>query len=300
MSAPPAIVPASRDEDARRGAEVARVLRGVLWLNLGVVALKLVAFVSSQALSVVAEAVHSALDASNNVFALWIARVAARAADEDHPYGHAKFETLGALALVGFLSITVFELLQRAVMRLFSDAPPEVQGTPLAMAVMAASIVVGLSVTLWEAKRGRELDSDILQADAAHTRSDVLTTAAVLAGLFAMRAGYPEADPWITIAVAVIIARTGWSILRETVPVLVDQRAVDASRIQQVAETVPQVDAAYGIRSRGRPGQMFAELTISVPGELDVNRSHEIADEVERRVGEELGAREVVVHVEPT
>ncbi len=279
--------------------EVGRVLRGVLWLNLSVVALKLVAFLSSQALSVLAEAVHSSLDASNNVFALWIARVAGRGPDEDHPYGHAKFETLGALVLVGFLSITVFELVERAVLRLLSDAPPEVRGTPLAMAVMAVSIVVGLFVTVWEARRARALGSDILLADAAHTRSDVLTTTAVLAGLIAMRTGYPQVDPWITIAVALIIARTGWSIIRETVPVLVDERAVDPKRIQRVAEAVAQVDAAYGIRSRGRPAQMFAELTIAVAPDLDVTRSHEIADEVERRVGNELGAREVVVHVEP-
>jgi cation diffusion facilitator family transporter len=282
-----------------RGAEVTRVLRGVLWINLSVVAIKLVAYVSSQALSVVAETVHSALDASNNVFALWIARVAVRGPDEDHPYGHAKFETLGALVLVGFLSITVFELMQRAVLRLLSDQPPEVRGTPLAMAAMVVSILVGLWVTLWEAHRGRELHSDILLADAAHTRSDVLTTAAVLGGLIAMRAGYPSADPWITMAVAVIIARTGLAIVRETVPVLVDERAVDPARIQRVAESVPKVNAAYQIRSRGRLGQMFAELTIAVDAELDVARSHEIADEVERRVGAELGAREVVVHVEP-
>ena len=282
-----------------RSIEVRRVLRSVLWLNLGVVALKLLAFLSSQALSVVAEAVHSALDASNNVFALWIARVASRGPDAEHPYGHAKFETLGALVLVGFLSITVFELAQSAVQRLVSDVPPDVRGTPLALSVMALSMVVGLTVAVWEARRGRALGSDILLADAAHTRADVLTTAAVLAGLLAMRAGFPEVDPWIALAVAMTIARTGWNIVRETVPVLVDERAVDPARIQRLVESVPEVSAAYGIRSRGRPGEMFAELTIAVAGELDVARSHEIADQVERRIGDDLGAREVVVHVEP-
>ena len=292
-------IAAAGEDAAARGAEVTRVLKGVLWLNLSVVALKLVAFVSSQALSVVAEAVHSSLDASNNVFALWIARVATRAPDEDHPYGHAKFETLGALVLVGFLSITVFELLRRSIGRLISGELPDARGTPLALVVMVVSIVVGLGVTVWEARRGRELGSHILLADAAHTRSDVLTTAAVLAGLVAIRAGYGQVDPWITIAVAVIIARTGWQIVRETVPVLVDERAVEPERIQRVAEAVPQVESCYRIRSRGRPGQMFAEVTIAVAGELDVKRSHEIADEVERRADPALGAHEVVVHVEP-
>ena len=282
-----------------RGIEVRRVLRGVLWLNLCVVALKLLAFLSSQALSVVAEAVHSALDASNNVFALWIAQVARRGPDAEHPYGHAKFETLGALVLVGFLSITVFELAQSAVQRLVADVPPDVRGTPLALSLMALSMVVGLAVAVWETRRGRALGSYILLADAAHTRADVLTTAAVLAGLLAMRAGFPDVDPWITLAVAMTIARTGWNIVRETVPVLVDERAVDPARIQRLAESAPEVSAAYRIRSRGRPGEMFAELTIAVAGELNVARSHEIADQVERRIGDDMGAREVVVHVEP-
>jgi cation diffusion facilitator family transporter len=282
-----------------RSAEVRRVLRLVLWLNGAVVALKLAAFVSSNVLSVFAEAVHSSLDAGNNVFALWIARVAGREPDEDHPYGHHKFETLGALVLVGFLSITVFELLQRSVLQIVGGQAPVIEATPLALVVMTVSMVAGLGASTWETRIGRKLGSQILLADAAHTRSDVLTSAAVLGGLIAIRSGHPGADPWITIAVAVIIAHTGWRILRETVPVLVDERAVDPVRIQQVAEGVPQVSSAYGIRSRGRPGEMFAELTISVARHLDVARSHEIADEVERRVGEELGAREVVVHVEP-
>jgi cation diffusion facilitator family transporter len=282
-----------------RAVEVRRVLLLVLWLNAAVVALKLAAFVSSHVLSVFAEAVHSSLDGMNNVFALWIARVAARAPDEDHPYGHHKFETLGALALVGFLSITVFELLQRSLMQIFGGERPSIEATPLALGVMSVSTVAGFGASWWESRRGRELGSQILLADAAHTRSDVLTSIAVLGGLVAIGAGHPGADPWITMAVALIIAHTGWRILRETVPVLVDERAVDPTRIQQVAERVPQVSSAYGIRSRGRPGEVFAELTISVAPNLDVRRSHEIADEVERRVGTELGAREVVVHVEP-
>ena len=283
-----------------RSVEVRKVLRGVLWINLGVLALKVAALVSSHALSVAAETVHSALDATNNLFVLWIARLASRGPDEDHPYGHHKFETLGALVLVGFLSTTVFELLQRSVTRMMDGNPTEVRATPLAIWVMAISMVVGIAVSRWEAGRGRELGSDILLADAAHTNSDVLTSAAVLGGLVAIRAGYPQSDPWITIVVAALIARTGWRILRDTVPVLVDERAMDPTRIQRVAESVEDVSAAYRIRSRGRAGEMFAELTIAVAENLDVRRAHEIADEVEGIIEDELGAREVLVHVEPS
>ena len=292
--------PDSPGPEARPAStEVRRVLSQVLVVNLLVTAVKVAAWWSSGALSVAAEALHSFLDALNNVFALVFARVAGREPDAEHPYGHQKFETLGALFLVGLLSITVFELVKGSLVRLFGDAPPDVEATPLALGIMVFSVVVGLAVSIWERRRGRELASDLLLADAAHTRSDVFAALAVLGGLGAVRAGYPEADPWITLGVAAVVARTGWEILQETVPVLVDRRAVEARRIQRLAQETEGVFACYRVRSRGRPGEAFAELVIAVDPELDVARSHRIADEVEDRVAEALGARDVVVHVEP-
>ena len=164
---------------------------------------------------------------------------------------------------------------------------------------MVFSLGAGIAITRSESRAGRQLGSDLLLADAAHTRSDVLTTLAVLIGLVAIRAGYPLADPVVTVLVALLIAHTGFGIVRETVPVLVDSRAVDPSRIEGLAHQVPGVKSVYGIRSRGRRGERFAELTIAVDPTLDVATSHAMADEVERRVAHSLGARDVVVHVEP-
>ena len=119
-------------------------------------------------------------------------------------------------------------------------------------------------------------------------------------GLVAIRMGYPVADPVATILVAILIAYTGWDIVKETVPVLVDSRAVEPARIESLALEVQGVRSAYQIRSRGRRGERFAELTIAVAPDLDVATSHAMADEVEDRVATALGAREVVVHVEPS
>ncbi|GMV06194.1 MAG: hypothetical protein AMXMBFR53_24700 [Gemmatimonadota bacterium] len=288
-----------RPDPSARAREVRRVLHLVLWLNVTVVVVKVVVWALSGALSVMAEVFHSSLDATNNLFALALARVAAQAPDEDHPYGHQKFETLGALALVGILSITVFELVQHAILRAMAGVYPAADVSPWALGLMALSLVAGVAITRYEYAAARRLGSDLLMADAAHTRSDVLTTLAVLVGLGAIRAGYPLADPVATILVALLIAHTGWGIVRETVPVLVDSRAVEPDRIEGLARDVKGVRAAYGIRSRGRRGERFAELTIAVDRSLDVASSHAIADEVERQVARAVGAREVVVHVEP-
>lgn len=282
-----------------RALRVRRVLRLVLWLNLGVVVLKVAVWLLSGALSVLAEVGHSSLDAANNVLALALARVAGQAPDADHPYGHRKFETLGALVLVGVLSVMVFELLKQAIVTLVTGVPRAVEVGPWALGLMGVSVLVGLAITRYESRQGKRLGSDLLLADAAHTRADVLTTAAVLLGLLAIRLGYPVADPLATIVVAGLIAHTGWEIVQETVPVLVDTRAVQPERIEAVALDVEGVRSAYGIRSRGRPGDIFAELTIAVDASLDVMRSHDIADRVERDVAAAIVAREVVVHVEP-
>ncbi|MFW6078557.1 MAG: cation diffusion facilitator family transporter, partial [Gemmatimonadota bacterium] len=208
------------------------------------------------------------------------------------------FETLGALAIVAFLSITVFELVTRAVDRLITgDARPE--ATLGVATVMAASAAISLVVSRYEQRRARELHSELLAADAAHTRSDVYASLAVLAGLGLIALGYPRADGVFTLFVAAVIGRAGWRIMWTTVPVLVDERAVEAKTIRRIAIETPGVEACYDVRSRGRSGEIFAELTIAVVPSLDVERAHGIADEVERRVADALAAREVVVHIEP-
>ncbi|MEJ2185009.1 MAG: cation diffusion facilitator family transporter [Gemmatimonadota bacterium] len=281
-----------------RHAEIRRVLILTLLANIAVVAAKAVAGFMTGTLSVVAESAHSSVDALNNIIGLVLSRVAARAPDENHPYGHAKFETLGGLAVVVFLSITIYELSSSAIQRLITGAARP-NATPVVFAVMAASAVVSFFVSYYERRKGRELASDILTADAAHTQSDIYASLAVIVGLAFVAAGYPRADAIFTLLVAAVIARASWRIIRVTVPVLVDEVAVDASKIQRTAQATPGVQAVYDVRSRGRRGEVFAELTIAVDPTLGVSEAHVIADAVEQRVSREIQAREVVVHVEP-
>ncbi|MEJ2678372.1 MAG: cation diffusion facilitator family transporter [Gemmatimonadota bacterium] len=281
-----------------RHDEIRRVLILTLLANIAVVAAKASAGFMTGTLSVVAESAHSSVDALNNIIGLALSRVAARAPDENHPYGHAKFETLGGLAVVVFLSITIYELTSSAIHRLITGAARP-HATPVVFAVMAGSAVVSFFVSYYEQRKGKALSSDILVADAAHTQSDIYASLAVIVGLLFVAAGYPRADAIFTLVVAVVIARASWRIIRSTVPVLVDEVAVDPSQIQRLAQDTPGVEAVYDVRSRGRRGEVFAELTIAVDPGLGVAEAHTIADAVEQRVSREILAREVMVHVEP-
>jgi cation diffusion facilitator family transporter len=279
-------------------ALVRRVFVALLVANAAVVGAKLAVGFTSGSLAILGSAVDSCVDALNNVLALIVVRVAAKEPDEDHPYGHGKFETLGALAIVGFLSITCFELIRGAVNHLVTGTH-RIEINDLQLVVLVLTLGLNVFVTWYEHRRGIELGSELLVADAAHTRADVVITVAVLIGVLLTRQGWWWIDSAIAIVVAFAIVLVAYRILARTVPVLVDERALPTGDIRETAQAVPGVKSAYGIRSRGPSDLRYAEVTIAVDRHADVESAHAIADEVEERLKRNLQLHEVTVHVEP-
>lgn len=291
MSGAPAALP-------QRAAAIQRVFLGLLVANIAVVVAKAVIGLQTGSLSVLGDALHSSVDALNNVLFIALMRVAGREPDENHPYGHTKFEVLGALGILMFLSVSCFELLKSAFAGLTSGrAAPVFSSTDLAL--LGATLLANLWVAWYETRRGKALGSDLLLADAAHTRVDVFITVGVLAGAALSRRGLTWVDPVIAMVVALLIARLGWDIFRRAMPVLVDEVAREPGLVRQAAEGVEGVRSAYAIKSRSAAGVVFAELTIGVSADISVQRAHEIADEVEHRLKSGLQLNEVVVHIEP-
>lgn len=282
----------------------AAAVRGVLWsllvANLAVVLAKAFIGLATGSLAVLGDAVHSSIDAFNNVLGIVVVGVASKAPDEDHPYGHGKFETLGALAIVGFMSITCFELVQDAVGRLRVERASPVL-SDLQLALLLVTLAVNVFVAWYEQRRGRELASELLIADAAHTRVDVFITIGVVIGLLFGRRGWWWVDPVLAVVIALFIARMAYRIFRRVVPVLVDATTIPTGSIQALAESVDGVRGAYRIRSRGGDvaSVRYAEVTIAVDGNANVAAAHAIADAVEERLKHDLNLAEVTVHVEP-
>jgi cation diffusion facilitator family transporter len=283
-----------------RTAAVRRVLWGLLFANLAVVAAKGIIGLTAGSLAVLGDALHSGVDAFNNVLGIVVVGVASKAPDEDHPYGHGKFETLGALTIVGFMSITCFELVRDAVGRLVSQRPAPVL-SDLQLAILLVTLAVNVAVAWYENRRGRELQSELLLADAAHTRADVFITIGVLISLLFARRGWWWVDPALAVLIALFIVRIAFRIFRRVVPVLVDATSIPTDTIRAMAESVAGVRGAYSIRSRGGDGGSvrYAEVTIAVDGSANVAAAHEIADQVEARLKRDLHLAEVTVHVEP-
>jgi cation diffusion facilitator family transporter len=271
----------------------------VLLLNALVVIVKLIVGVRTGSLTVLGAALESALDALNNLIGMLLVTIAARAPDEDHPYGHDKFETLGALGIVGFLSISCFELLREGVTTL-AGGGAVTRPSPADASIIIATLFLNAFVVWYERRRGNQIGSAFLLADAEHTRGDILVTVLALLSLFLGRHGGRRIDAILAIAVALIIAWSGWRILWRSIPILVDERAVQATELRRIIGEIPGISEVRGIRSRyTASGVLFAELTITVPGATPVDVAHVLADRVEDAVTSRYGAAEITVHVEP-
>ncbi len=281
-----------------RAAEVRFVLFCILAANVAVVAAKLAIGWMTGSFAVIGDAMHSSIDSINNVLALVVISVAARGPDEEHPYGHQKFETLGALAIVGFLSITGFELVKGAIQKLAGGALP-LEISRVQIAILIATLFVNVAVAAYESHKGKQLKSEILLADATHTKSDVFVTIGVLAGVLLSLAGWGWADPIVALAVAVVILVLAWGILARSVPVLVDKQVIPAADIKSAAEKIAGVRSTYAIKSRGSRFHCFAELTISVDKNVSIEVAHRTADAVEAALSSQFGFNEITVHIEP-
>jgi len=290
---------ASKASGARRSSGVRRALLVVLALNALSAGLKMSVGARTGALTVLGAALESVLDMLSNAVAILAVSIAARAPDDDHPYGHEKFETLGTLAIVGFLSISCFELLRQSIAELVGRRmAPSADGTDGALLIF--SLVVNLFVVTYERRQGRRLSSTLLLADAAHTASDILVTTLAIASLVLSHQGYVRADALLSVMVALIIAWSGFQILRGSIPILVDARAVDAGQLAAIVGSIPGVVGVRSARSRRTAsGHLFAEVTILVDGETSVSAAHDFTDDVERAIERELGTAEAIVHVEP-
>ena len=287
-------------ESYQRG--VRRVLLVTLALNIAVVVAKLIAGSLAGSLSVISDAIHSSVDSLNNIVGLVMMKYATAEPDEGHPYGHAKFETLAAFAIAGFLFVTCYQISLSAIKRIFSHDTPAPEITALTIGVMVGTIISNIIVTVYERREGRRLQSAFLLADSAHTRSDVLVSSSVLVGLVLIQFGYVWLDPVISLGVAVVIGWSGYQIFKTTVPVLVDAAPVPSSRIVEIVRSVPGVHSAHDIRSRLQGGEMFVEMHLHVSNEFERDHvaSHAITEEIERKLEREFGRVTATIHVEPS
>jgi cation diffusion facilitator family transporter len=288
-------------------SQVRRVLWLTLILNLFVMTLKFTLGLATGSLSLQADALHSVTDSVNNILGLVTNRFSSPKPDREHPYGHQKFEAVGALGISAFLGIACFEILRSAVEKIFfSSESVTVKVDPTELWLLLLVLGVNIFVAFYERNIGRKVNSPILIADAKHTMSDIWVTIIVIAGLIgvwqAEKLNFPQLlwlDVILAFPVALLVFYSGWEVISENLPWLVDEMAIAPEAIYDVAIEVPGVINCHDIASRGMLGrQVFIEMHLIVNTD-DLVIAHQITEQIEDRLADRFGTVRVLIHVEP-
>ncbi|MDA7622291.1 cation diffusion facilitator family transporter [bacterium] len=282
-----------------RRQEVRRVLAVALALNIAMSLLKLAVGVFSGSLAVIADAMHSATDALSSLTGLITNSLSDPRPDRDHPYGHHKYEAVGALGIAGFILFTAIEILLRSSERML-EGFPQIRVT--AQELMILGLVLGFNLLLagYEYSEGRRLNNSLLKADAQHAASDVWTTVVVLVGMAgAMIFRVNWLDIALAIPLALLLIKVCWQVLRQTLPWLVDHIAIAPESIHAETMAVPGVLNCHDIASRGVLGQqVFIDMHLIVDAE-DLTSAHKITERVETRLDQKFGPVRCTIHLEP-
>ena len=260
---------------------------------------KLIAGTLSGSVSITADAMNNLSDASGSIVTLLGFRVADKPADEEHPYGHARAEYLSGLAVAMLILLIGFELVKSSAEKIFH--PTAVEFSALAAGVLIASIAVKLWMCLFNRKLGRLIDSTALQATAADSRNDCITTSVVLLASVIEYFLDIRVDGFMGLAVAVFILYSGWNLAKETVSPLLGENA-DPELRQKIVDYVEQQPKVLGyhdlmVHDYG-PGQRFASLHVEMDHREDPLECHERIDDMERECLRSHNVH-LVIHYDP-
>ena len=261
---------------------------------------KLIAGALTGSVSITADAVNNLSDASGSVVTLLGFRLAAKPADDEHPYGHDRAEYLAGLAVAALILLIGVELVKTSIKKII--APTEVAFSAAAAAVLLVSIACKLYLALFDRKLGKMIQSPALEAAAVDSRNDVISTAAVLAAAVISRVSGVQVDGWAGLAVALFILWSGVGIAKDTIDPLLG-RAPDEQLVHTIANEIRGYDArVLGIHDLMvhdyGPGRRFASVHVELDAREDVLAAHELIDSIERDVKKKLRI-ELVIHYDP-
>ena len=260
---------------------------------------KLLAGLITGSVSITADAMNNLSDASSSIVTLlgfWLAQIPA---DEDHPYGHARFEYLSGLAVAVMIMLIGFELAKSSVQKILDPAAVSFSG--IAVAVLLGSIGVKLWLFLFNRKLGRLISSTTLEATAQDSRNDCVSTLAVLGAAAAEHYLNIRIDGFVGLGVAVFILLSGWGLAKQTISPLLGEAASPELRalIVDYISQQPQVLGHHDLMVHDYgPGQRFASIHVEMDAEDDPLYCHEIIDDMERECLRSHNIH-LVIHYDP-
>ncbi|MCI8980094.1 MAG: cation transporter [Clostridia bacterium] len=270
-----------------------------IFCNMILFTAKITAGLFSGSVSITADAVNNLSDASSSIISLFGFKLACRPADEEHPYGHGRYEYLAGLMVAFIIMVIGAELLRNSVMKIIH--PTVVEFSWLSVGVLSFSILLKLWMMIFNNKVGRIINSKTLFAAAADSRNDVITTAAVLIAALLSRFTTLELDGIMGVLVALFILYSGFGLVRDTLDPMLG-KAPDEELVNAIREKILSYSGVLGthdlmVHDYG-PGRQFASVHVEMAAEDDPIVSHEIIDSIERDFLKNDGLH-MIVHYDP-
>jgi len=267
---------------------------------LGLIAVKIVAYVLTDSVSMLSTLIDSLLDMAASLINLFAVRTALVPPDREHRFGHGKAEPLAAMGQSAFIAGSAAFLLVEAGNRLFN--PTTVQNSVFGIAVMAVSIVATISLVTFQRYVVRRTRSVAIKADSLHYFSDLLVNCAVIVALILWRQfGWTFVDPLFAGAIGIYILFTAWQIAQGAFDLLMDRELPDAARrrIRDIALANKAVRDLHDLRTRSSGQSTFIQFHLELDGDMPLSRAHQVSDEVEAAILVAFPGAEVIIHQDP-
>lgn len=283
----------------RRFKKIQRVLVYVLFLNLVVAFAKIIYGNLTGTLSMIADGYHSLFDGASNIVGLAGSFIAARPPDSEHPYGHQKYETVASVFIALLLIFVGVEIFHNALNRFLVPSNPEV--TAVSFLIVLGTMCINYLVTRYEYGQGQSLRSQVLIADSMHTKSDIYVSLSVIVSLAAIELGFPLIDTVIALAIAFIIFRAGFRIIKESSRSLLDMSRIEEKEICELVMGVEGVKGCHKIRTHGSMGDIRVDMHLLIQSDMSLGDAHLISHRVSKKLKEEYkDISDVVIHLEPS
>ena len=288
----------SKDPKVRQACGSLVAIVGIA-VNILLACIKLIAGVISGAISITADAVNNISDAGSQVVSLITFKISAKPADRDHPFGYARIEYVASMIvsfLILFVSITLFSESVKQIM-----APEETNYSIIVMVILAISVLAKLWLFFFGRSAGKKLNSDVIRASATDSLSDACATFAVLISAIIGRCFEIAIDGYMGVIVAVFIFIAGIKVLNETKNSILGS-APEPEVVESIVKIALEYEDILGVHDmvvhNYGPGNTICSFHAEVDGKVDVFKTHDCIDNIERRLYNELGIR-ATIHMDP-
>ena len=274
---------------------------GITLMNVTLAVFKFYLAFITNSLVIFSFAFDSTLDFIANIITFISLRKSSQPPDEEHPYGHRKYQAIAQVVIVFFICFSAFQIIIEAVSKLL-EGIFEASFPDSVLWAFIAILSTYFVTSITEFLMGRRLKIRLLEADALHILSDIGTTSLVLVAILFYNMGYKSVDAYGSIIIAISMVVMVLPILKESTAILVDASIVSEEMLRQIIKSTKHVLECHKIKSRWDGAKIYIEFHIRVPSNFTVKESHDITQEIEEKLGEVLGKdkiEEITIHVEP-